>query len=110
MSALSVARPMDMEQENIFRIIESSKKNTDHLSELLVLFSPLLKKYARLLPYVDSYSDLQEVFIRLVLKMDTKSVKNRSDSAMVSYIQRPCIISILLCRKSRENIYKPIFC
>lgn len=78
-----------MEQTtHIRQWIRNAQQNRQWLCELIVLFDPLLKKYARLLAYEDAYAELRMTLIELVLAIDVMAFRNRSDGAYIHYIRR----------------------
>ena len=53
---------------------------------MLEHFSPLLKKYSRLLDYEDAFDDLTLDFLEILYRLSDMSLRNTSDGAVVSYI------------------------
>lgn len=62
--------------------------NHDAMLQLITRFQPLLKKYARILNYEDSYNDLVLLFIETIHVIKISTIKNKSEGAIVNYIAR----------------------
>jgi len=73
-------------EELLFQTLIEMKTNRERFYDLSCMFSPLLKKYARHLGYEDAYFDLQLSLFECLLKADLNKIQNRSDGAMVNYI------------------------
>lgn len=99
-------KPFKMKQMYLCDLVNSTKTNRVKLYELLLIFDPLLIKYARLLDYTDSYNDLQEAFFRIVSKMDTMNVK--SDGAVVNYIRKAVYNQYISLSKSNRKYTQSI--
>lgn len=85
--------------------INKAKNNENDMLLLIQMFYPLLKKYAGLLKDEDSFPALQANFIELIFKMDTKTISNKEDSAILAYIKHAMYhYYIFLSKKTR--IYK----
>ena len=76
-----------MEQMKLCALIDEAQKNHEKLYNLLLVFEPLLKKYARLLNMPDSYPELRAAFIEIILRMDVGKMANPTDGAIILYIQ-----------------------
>lgn len=66
--------------------IISSIPDENAQMELLQRFDKLLKKYAKMLDYEDSYYDLVLFFFELINKLRASDVSKKSDAVIVNYI------------------------
>ena len=77
--------------KNLYRKIYDIKTNNSLISDMVKIFNPLLKRYARILKYEDAYEDLQLAFIEIILKINLEKFINNSDGAIVNYINRSIV-------------------
>lgn len=69
-------------------IINAQAGNQDAMLQLIARFQPLLRKYARILNYEDSYNDLVVLFIESIHNTKIEKVKNKNEGAIVNYIAK----------------------
>ncbi len=62
--------------------------NNDACLELIEMFDKLLRKYARLLSYEDSYEEMRLFFIELIFQLKNKKICTDNDGYIVSYISK----------------------
>lgn len=68
-------------------LIENVKLGNDEaVCEMLEHFSPLLKKYSRILNYEDAFDDLTLDFLEITYHLAEMNLRNMSDGAIVRYI------------------------
>ena len=69
---------------------------------LISQFKPILKKYARLLNYEDSYNDLVVLFIESIMRTNLERIKLKSEGVIVNYIAKAVYHSY--CKLVREAV------
>lgn len=68
-------------------MIERAKANDgDAMVDIIERFSPMLRKYARLLQYEDAYEDLVVELIEFIQKFQPDKLMIKNDGAIVNYI------------------------
>lgn len=77
-----------MGEYKLIKEIINAKKDSKILLELLERFTPLIKKYAKILRYEDAYSDLQLDFIEIISKIDMDKMKRTEDYVLLNYIKK----------------------
>ncbi|SDO14210.1 sigma-70 family RNA polymerase sigma factor [Acetanaerobacterium elongatum] len=74
--------------DNIFNLIVAAQQHKgEALEKLLHQFTPLLKKYARMLQYEDAFYDLQADFIGLITTLHIENMQHKEDKFLVSYFK-----------------------
>jgi RNA polymerase sigma factor (sigma-70 family) len=76
-------------KNHIIDLIKLSQlRDSNSLVELIELFDPLLKKYAKKLNYDDAYYDLRFEFIKTIYKLNTTNLENLSEGQIVIYVSK----------------------
>lgn len=69
-------------------IQNAQENNEEDMLFLIDKFRPLMVKYAKKLDYEDAYNDIVLYFIKLIKSINLKSLTDKSDKVIVSYINR----------------------
>ena len=77
-----------MENSLYDKIVEAQQGCEQSTLDLIRTFSPLLKKYARLLNTEDAYEDLQCFFIDFIKNTNTCGLNSSSNGAIINYISK----------------------
>ncbi len=80
-----------------------SEISTNAVCELLRVFEPLLRKYARLLEYTDAYFDLRAALLAVVNELDVNKLDNKTDGAAFKYIQTTIYHRYLALAKAQRR-------
>lgn len=90
--------------------VKLAQQSNEAISELILKFNPLLRKYAHLLEGgEDSYSDMVLFFLELIPKIDCEKMQIAGDGALVRYIEKAVrnhyiLLSKRTCRQSDHEI------
>lgn len=85
---------------NLIRAAQDGDQNDMLL--LIQKFSPILKKYGKMLKYEDAINDLTLYFIELIHQFDAEKMSSTCDGAIIKYIAK-CIYHFYL--KLRKKAY-----
>lgn len=72
----------------VSKISQAQNNNSKALEELIVQFSPLLRKYASFLKDEDAFFDLQVDFIGVVMQINPSAFSSVTDYPLLSYIEK----------------------
>lgn len=77
--------------------------------EMLEIFNPLIKRYARLLDYEDAKYDLIEQFYRCIYKIPIDNYKFKEEKYIVSYINKSIIHAYIKLEKIKNSYNDKIY-
>lgn len=82
-------------------------RDGDHESmmELITRFSPLIRKYARILNYEDAYEDLLVEFIDFIYTFKVDNIKEKNDGVLVNYICKVLRNKYIKLSKYKSTLY-----
>lgn len=98
-------------KNHIFGLIQLSQlRDGNSLVELIGLFDPLLKKYAKKLNYDEAYFDLRFEFIITIYKLKTTNLEELSEGQIINYVSKIIYHHyITLSKKARSNAKPMVF-
>ena len=99
-----------MENHIIGLIKLSQLREGKSLVELIGLFDPLLKKYAKKLKYDEAYYDLRFEFINAIYKLKTTNLEELSEGQIINYITKMIYHHYInQSKKNRSNVKSMVF-
>lgn len=99
-----------MKNHNFGSIQLSQLRDGNSLVELIGLFDPLLKKYAKKLHNDEAYFDLRFEFIITIYKLKTTNLEELSEGQIINYVSKVIYHHyITLSKKARSNVNARVF-
>ena len=99
-----------MENHIIGLIKLSQLREGKSLVELIGLFDPLLKKYAKKLKYDEAYYDLRFEFINAIFELNTTNLEELSEGQIINYITKMIYHHYInQSKKIRSNVKSMVF-
>lgn len=91
---------------NLIRAAQDGDQNDMLL--LIQKFSPILKKYGKMLKYEDAINDLTLYFIELIHQFDAEKMSSTCDGAIIKYIAK-CIYHFYLKLRKKHILITILF-
>lgn len=85
-------------------IVDYQNGDKNKVLYIIEKMQPVLQKYAKKLKYEDAYNDLQLFLIIRISTFDCENIKNKSDGAMVNYIEKSIYHEYIKLSKNNEKL------
>lgn len=85
-------------------IVDYQNGDKNKVLHIINKMNPVLYKYANKLNYEDAYNDLQLFLIIRISTFNCERIKNKSDGAMVNYIEKSIYHEYIKLSKKSEGL------